>query len=480
MRRDTVIVGSVVFTRYTVDAFKAPLVLADQWAAAFCSPLTAADLVLRAQQASAYARAEEGDLVTAHFAASAVAGAARARAAAAFARIMFNEPTPLPAQLPDLSSIRAAASLLDAGGDGVAADDDGEGVVGEGAAGEAALPVGELIDSDVVNLHLQLLESYLSTGIDLSRDAVKLQGACSIRNIKGNVVRFLHFCCTEASRAQVEDGGLFMLANGELLLKWISFMLKGKSLKLVTVATSAYSLQKARAPLPGRGRTPLGCARGSLVPHRQGVEFLAKSIAPEPAAAWATYRARVKVFLQQLQALQTNATVAKARTPPRPGARRARAQPRSATPRSSRAQPTFAEEVASQKFMPLADILAKSVPWATGAHTAWSLSRTLENAIRLRDAGVLMMIAGDGVPNVRPTELKWLADARLGGCLDGGCAIQGCRGSTAEVTPAGDVLFKARFVHGRILAHTRKARARSDPAPVARRLRSTRRQTARA
>ena len=160
--------------------------------------------------------------------------------------------------------------------------------------------------------------------------------------------------------------------------------------QLVTVATTAFSLHK-------------------------GVEF-ARSLAPE-ADGWSAYIGRVKVLLSQLQTLQTNSAAAK---------------------------PTFAEDVEAGRFLSLDQVLAKSVPWAQERLAVWAASRSTGTALGVRDAAVLMMVAGDGVPNVRPSELRLYADPRVGtsSCLDPKCVIEDCRGSTVEVNGAGDVLFK--------------------------------------
>jgi len=105
-------------------------------------------------------------------------------------------------------------------------------------------------------------------------------------------------------------------------------------------------------------------------------------------------------------------------------------------------RPTFKELVADGSFLPLGQILSKTVPFIAAACEAFEA--TPEGAVRIRDAVVLASVAGDGCagprpwhapprppgphrpfpapprnPNQRPDELCYVRDAALeGGCVD--------------------------------------------------------------
>ena len=294
MTVDAVRVGGLALRRVRRDGDAAVWVRAAEWARAYGGgALTAERLVELAppearsvasdEETALLGAAAERALVTAEHAARVLAPG-DVRAAAACARATFFEPTPLPPQLPAVEEIRAATALLAGGDDEAGGDDGAEGAEGETAAAAAEGGGGtrlELSADDLsgglVGHHIALLQTWASVGIDLSRSTVRMQGAVSIRNIAGDVRRYLKFCAAETSAANVTRNGLFLLADGPLLLKFISFMANGKRLKLATVTASAYALQK-------------------------GVEFVARSLAPEPGAVWDAYCGSVRVLLSQLQA----------------------------------------------------------------------------------------------------------------------------------------------------------------------------------
>ena len=217
-----------------------------------------------------------------------VLGAGDARAAAACARAAFVEPVQLPAQLPPVDEIRAAAALLGdgdeaAGGDGGADEVEQDSGGGGGGTGEEL--GAEDVSGGLVGYHVGLLQAWVSAGVDLTRSTVKMQGSVSVRNISNYVVRYLKWCVAETSAAHVRTNGLFCIGDGSLLAKYVSFMMNAKGLKLASITACAYALQK-------------------------GVEFLARSLAPEPTAAWETYCGRVKLLLAQLQVRHASAAAA--------------------------------------------------------------------------------------------------------------------------------------------------------------------------
>jgi len=63
-------------------------------------------------------------------------------------------------------------------------------------------------------------------------------------------------------------------------------------------------------------------------------------------------------------------------------------------------RPTFKELVADGSFLPLGQILSRSVPFITAA--CEEFEATPEGAVRIRDAVVLASVAGDGCAGPRP------------------------------------------------------------------------------
>ena len=81
-------------------------------------------------------------------------------------------------------------------------------------------------------------------------------------------------------------------------------------------------------------------------------------------------------------------------------------------------QATFKEMVASGAFVPLEDILAHTLPFIAAAVEAFD-GVGASAALAVRDAVILVAVAGDGNPNERPQELVWVRDGSiLGGCMD--------------------------------------------------------------
>ena len=81
-------------------------------------------------------------------------------------------------------------------------------------------------------------------------------------------------------------------------------------------------------------------------------------------------------------------------------------------------KPTFKEMVASGSFVPLVDILSRTLPFIAAAVEAFDGSG-VPAAQAVRDAVILAAVAGDGNPNERPQELAWVRDGSIqGGCMD--------------------------------------------------------------
>jgi len=81
-------------------------------------------------------------------------------------------------------------------------------------------------------------------------------------------------------------------------------------------------------------------------------------------------------------------------------------------------KPTFREMLADGSFVPLPEILAKTLPSIVAAAQAFD-GTSPSSAVAVRDAVVLAAVAGDGNPNERPGELTWVQDGAIGGgCVD--------------------------------------------------------------
>ena len=81
-------------------------------------------------------------------------------------------------------------------------------------------------------------------------------------------------------------------------------------------------------------------------------------------------------------------------------------------------KPTFREMLADGSFVPLPEILAKTLPFIVAAAQAFD-GTSPSSAVAVRDAVVLAAVAGDGNPNERPGELTWVQDGAMpGGCVD--------------------------------------------------------------
>ena len=81
-------------------------------------------------------------------------------------------------------------------------------------------------------------------------------------------------------------------------------------------------------------------------------------------------------------------------------------------------KPTFREMLADGSFVPLPEILAKTLPFIVAAAQAFD-GTSPSSAVAVRDAVVLAAVAGDGNPNERPGELTWVQDGAIGGgCVD--------------------------------------------------------------
>ena len=84
----------------------------------------------------------------------------------------------------------------------------------------------------------------------------------------------------------------------------------------------------------------------------------------------------------------------------------------------SQKKPTFREMLADGSFVPLPEILAKTLPFIVAAARAFD-GTSPSRAVAVREAVVLAAVAGDGNPNERPGELTWVQNGAIGGgCVD--------------------------------------------------------------
>jgi len=86
--------------------------------------------------------------------------------------------------------------------------------------------------------------------------------------------------------------------------------------------------------------------------------------------------------------------------------------------KTPRDKPSFAEMVSNGSFVPLDQILAKTLPHIAAAVEAFKPD-SISSAKAVRDACILAAVAGDGNANQRPGELQWIRDGRIQGtCMD--------------------------------------------------------------
>lgn len=103
---------------------------------------------------------------------------------------------------------------------------------------------------------------------------------------------------------------------------------------------------------------------------------------------------------------------------------------------------TVEELVAHGRYAPIGDILRKTMPFIRDACDAFDEDPCFETASRVRDAALMGMTAGDGMPNIRPGEIVEYRDgAAAGGCTS--CPFQ-CEGNTLRVS---DEYVAVRSVH---------------------------------
>ena len=224
--------------------------------------------------------------------------------------------------------------------------------------------------------------------VNLDRPAAQgAQAGRSASNVQGHIGRFLGFLAAREELADIKALGLFSLLDGPMIMAFIAYQLRERGVALATCVQSTLALTKARqppAPAPPQAH-PSERARAP-----QGVTFvLSELLGPEVKAAG--YLERLQLLGKQLAAWSLKAPKDK---------------------------PTFKEMVASGSFVPLEDILSRTLPFIAAAVEAFDGSG-VPAAQAVRDAVILAAVAGDGNPNERPQELAWVRDGSIqGGCMD--------------------------------------------------------------
>lgn len=290
----------------------------------------------------------------------------------AMARVLFTGIVPLPASMPP-PEVEAE-------------DDDDDDEASAEAEELAAEPrIYGLADFGGALAHqLEAMEAFCTEPLRIDRGGdVRLQSAQTWSgNIKPAICRFLGFCCTEASAERVREEGMFVFLDGSLIMRYLAFMLRVRGNGLTSLVSAIHALNKAAA-------FTLSTLEGDSV------------VTP---AAREAYFSRLKLLAGQLQCWSTSAP---------------------------RYKPTFAQLCESGTFVPLPDILGKSLPYITaGLAAATTPADSVAAAMKIRDLAVLAAVAGDGWPNVRPRELTYLRDQRLlpargcnSLCLNPGCTF---------------------------------------------------------
>ena len=236
--------------------------------------------------------------------------------------------------------------------------------------------------------HLEAFQEFLVQPVNLDRPAAQgAQAGRSASNVQGHIGRFLGFLAAREELADIKALGLFSLLDGPMIMAFIAYQLRERGVALATCVQSTLALTKARqppAPAPPQAH-PSERARAP-----QGVTFvLSELLGPEVKAAG--YLERLQLLGKQLAAWSLKAPKDK---------------------------PTFKEMVASGSFVPLEDILSRTLPFIAAAVEAFDGSG-VPAAQAVRDAVVLAAVAGDGNPNERPQELAWVRDGSIqGGCMD--------------------------------------------------------------
>lgn len=245
-----------------------------------------------------------------------------------------------------------------------------------------------------------MMEAFCTEPLRIDRGGdVRLQSASSwAGNVRPLVLRFLGFCCAEEGSDRVRDLGALLFCDGRLIMKYIAFCLRERGNSLASLVAAAHHLGKGAAfALSTLDADPL-----------------------VPAAARESYMASLKLVASQLQSWS------------------------SAAPRY---RPTFQQLCESGTFVPLPDILAKTLPYIESVLAAHQRIDSIAAALAVRDAAVLAAVAGDGFPNIRPRELAFLRDQQLlparGSahlCITAGCAFgPSCVGDFLLEAPDGSI-----------------------------------------
>ena len=249
----------------------------------------------------------------------------------------------------------------------------------------------------VLPLHLAQLADFLAAPVNVDRGpGIKVHGARTLDGAEQTLRRYLGWVARQTGVGfdGAAEQGLLLVGDGELVAAWAAWLLGVRQLSIESVA-------------------------GELGAIIKGASFCAAVLAPGRSVAFSEHATRLHTLASQLSSWAT---------------------------RSAGEAPTYAERLATGRAVPLEEVLAATLPAIDRAAALWNGS--VQAALRVRNAAILAVVAGDALPNVRPSELQFLRDWELdGGCLlashvPGGCTDDGCRGSSVRLEEDGCVLFE--------------------------------------
>lgn len=335
----------------------------------------------------------------------------------ALARLLFTGITPFPSQLPSVEKAALQNDSVDdeSDDDCDAGDNNGEADTRDEAAErneQIQDRVYRLSDFEgVIEVQMQRLEQFATSPVHLGRATgdIRLQGEKTFTGgIKGVIARFLGFAAAELSAQSVKELGLYLLVNGPLIMKFIEFLLTARKNEITSLVAAAHALTK-------------------------GVAYIVNALEGDPDSPQderEVFVSRIKLLASQLQYWASSAP---------------------------KYRPTFQQLLDSGSFLPLSDILAKTVPHLRAA-AARPLA-SVSDALAARDAAVLACVAGDGIPNIRPSELRFLRDPTLplpvgaaSACLYPGCVFPQCTGDFLRLDADGGATL--HIVHHKTVAKT--------------------------
>jgi len=127
----------------------------------------------------------------------------------------------------------------------------------------------EQLEQGALGAHVAAFESWMTEPVNLDRPAAQAsQAQRSASNVKGHVSRFLGFVAARTEMHTVQQKGLFVLLDGEMVMANTAFLLRERGVALSTCVQSALALAKVRDP-PQTQALPHGVPRlGEIEPHR--------------------------------------------------------------------------------------------------------------------------------------------------------------------------------------------------------------------